>query len=258
MTVAPDIHTLVQRGDLDAVVVCAAAPDRADVIRAAADAGLHVLADKPLALSAQQVQRIAVAARTSGTVVAVAQHLRHHPMVAPLVAGLRGGRVGLPWSVQVDFVVAGGTSAGVHELANLGIYPIDLLQVLLGQTPQSVHASRAHRGDGEAFVLSIDYTNGVTATIVVCRTPRLAGYAPSQVVLHRYRVAGTIGTLSADLTLPTVTVLGPEGPRRNWIGRTSTEACVDDFLKSVTCGRAPACARASSDDLPQTPQLEVV
>lgn len=238
---------LLERDDVDAVVVCAPSHLRADLVRASAAAGRHVLADKPLALTADEVVGIRDAARATGVIVAVAQHLRLHPMVVPLVGALRAGRVGLPWSVQADFVVAGGARVEKDELANLGVYPVDLVQAMLGLAPRRVFASRAARGSsGEAFVLMVDHDNGVTSTMLVARTEALAGEIVSAPVVHRYRVAGALGTLSADLTGPSVSVVSSSGRTRTWVDGSTVDACVGDFVTAARTGRAPACGTADA------------
>lgn len=235
-------QALLSRDDTHAVIVCAPVEDRVEVIGRCLAAGRHVLADKPLALTAQEVARLRDAARSADRVLAVAQYYRNHDLVVPVVAALRSGRVGLPWSVQADLVVAGGDPVGEgHELANLGVHPVDVVQFMLDQQPLQVHAARAHRGSGtEGFVMAVDYENGVNATIAVARTPGLSDVPTGSAVVHAYRVAGAQGTLSVDLTAPAVTLLGETGRSARWTGPSVVQACVQDFVDAAGAGRPPA------------------
>jgi len=76
--VHPDINGLLACG-LDAIVI--AAPDalHPDLAIAALDAGLHVLCEKPLALTLSGCDRIAAARVKSGCVLQVAYMKRHDP-----------------------------------------------------------------------------------------------------------------------------------------------------------------------------------
>jgi predicted dehydrogenase len=69
----------------------------------ALDAGKHVLCEKPLALDAEDVDRIAAVARARSLVVAEAFMYRHEPLIARVVDLVRGGAVGDPWLIDSGF-----------------------------------------------------------------------------------------------------------------------------------------------------------
>src|SRR5260221_9389708 len=62
----------------------------------AARAGKHVLCEKPLALSLEEADRIATAAREAKVVVAEAFMYRHHPQTTRLRELVAGGAAGAP------------------------------------------------------------------------------------------------------------------------------------------------------------------
>jgi predicted dehydrogenase len=64
---------------LDAIVIAAPDPFHAEFVVKALDAGLHVLCEKPLALTVEACDRIAAARDRSGRVVQVAYMKRHDP-----------------------------------------------------------------------------------------------------------------------------------------------------------------------------------
>ncbi len=69
----------------------------------AAQAGKHVLCEKPLALSVEQVDAVVEAARRHGVVVAEAFMYRHHPVMLKLKELVEGGTIGAIWElVGVD------------------------------------------------------------------------------------------------------------------------------------------------------------
>lgn len=76
--VAPDLKGILT-SDLDAVVIAAPDPFHGDLAVAALEAGLHVMCEKPLALTLSEVDRIAAARERSGGVVQVAYMKRFDP-----------------------------------------------------------------------------------------------------------------------------------------------------------------------------------
>ena len=77
-TVAPDLEGILGSG-LDAVVIAAPDPFHGDLAVAALEAGLHVMCEKPLALTVAECDRIAAASERSGGVLQVAYMKRFDP-----------------------------------------------------------------------------------------------------------------------------------------------------------------------------------
>jgi predicted dehydrogenase len=119
------------------VSVPAALDRRAEVISRAVRAGKHVLAHKPMALTVADCDEIARLAAEHGVVVVPAHHLRLNAALRSVRGAVRAGRVGLPWNVQADFLVAGGDPVPTGELVNLALYPIDVVHSLLGLAVRS-------------------------------------------------------------------------------------------------------------------------
>lgn len=224
---------------MDAPVVAVAAPAavRAEALTTVLRAGRHVLADKPLAPTLAQAWQVAEEARRAGTSVVVAHHHRFHPMIAAGAHALRGGKVGLPWNVQADFVVAGGTPCPGQELLNFGGYPVDVVAALTGLPVRRVYAAPA----GDLTLLAMDHDQGLTSTIVVGRTTGLAGVDAGGVAQHRYRVSGSHGVLVLDATKPAVTVTTATRQDRQWLPVDTVTALLDTLHTAVTTGR-PAIA----------------
>src|SRR3954471_9601752 len=75
----------VDAGQLDAVVVALPDAVHRDAVVDALGRGLHVLCEKPLALSAAECDDIEAAAEASGTVMQVGYMKRHDPSVLKLL-----------------------------------------------------------------------------------------------------------------------------------------------------------------------------
>jgi predicted dehydrogenase len=103
----PD-HRALMELPLDAVVVCAPNPLHAEIVLDALDAGLHVLVEKPLCLSAADAERIADRGRATGLVVQVGYMKRFSPAYEALAADLEltSPTLRLVSSVTVDPVLA--------------------------------------------------------------------------------------------------------------------------------------------------------
>lgn len=221
--------------DVDAVAVCAAPGGRVAAVTTALRAGKHVLADKPLASTAAEVREIAEVAAETGGVVCVAHHHRFQPMLLAAAPALANGRVGLPWNVHADFLVAGGDPCPDGELLNFGVYPLDVVSALTGQPVHRVY-TRAVAGES-LLMLALDHANGLTSTIVVGRTGPRLGVPEGGLALHRYRVSGSHGTAWIDATKPAVTVTTASTVDQSTVDAGTVARLLDDFHGAVAAGR---------------------
>ncbi|HEY3686826.1 MAG TPA: Gfo/Idh/MocA family oxidoreductase [Streptosporangiaceae bacterium] len=222
-------------GDAEVVSVCRPLGARAGAVEAALRAGRHVLADKPLAATAAECDAIEAAARKSGTVCLPAHHHRFGQAVRSAAAALAGGRVGLPWNIQADFLAAGGDPCPDGELANFGVYPVDVLQALTGLPVRRVHA-RLHgpAGAERSAVLLMDHDHGLTSTVTVGRTPAAAD---GPMAVHTYRVSGTSGVLTVDAAKPAATVRTAGARRGVWHGPDTVALLLTELYQAITTGR---------------------
>jgi predicted dehydrogenase len=85
---------MLEREDLDAVLVCADNATKAEIATAAARRGVHVYQDKPMAASLEQADRILAAAADAGITLMVAYHSAFTPVYDQVRALLRGGALG--------------------------------------------------------------------------------------------------------------------------------------------------------------------
>jgi predicted dehydrogenase len=196
---------------------------RFDTIAELVRAGKHVLADKPLAADLAALEALAQLAAEHQVRVVPAHHQRFGRALRSATAAVRGGRVGLPWNVQCDFIVAGGDPAPTGELVNLALYPIDTVLTLLGLEVVRVHAV----GGADRVTLLLDHEHGVTSTIVCGRLAELGDVPPSGLAVHRYRISGSHGVLAVDALKPHLTVRTGAGRALAWTGGTTVDALLD-------------------------------
>jgi predicted dehydrogenase len=91
-----DIEELLRYEELDAVVICSPNHLHEAHILAALSANLHVLVEKPLAMTAASAARIVEAAEKRGRVVMVGMNHRYRPDVQIVRSFVQSGELG-PW-----------------------------------------------------------------------------------------------------------------------------------------------------------------
>jgi D-xylose 1-dehydrogenase (NADP+, D-xylono-1,5-lactone-forming) len=123
----------------------------------ALQAGKHVLCEKPLAISLEEVDAMAKAAQESGKILAEAFMYRHHPQtlkVKELINEQAVGKVRLirgsftfnmldrPADIRLDADLGGGC------LWDVGCYPVSYTRFMLGAEPEEVFGWREDSSDG--------------------------------------------------------------------------------------------------------------
>ncbi|HEX7730417.1 MAG TPA: Gfo/Idh/MocA family oxidoreductase [Terracidiphilus sp.] len=88
------LNAMLADASIDAIDICLPTPTHVQTACAALAAGKHVLCEKPMALSADDCERILNAQRASGRTLMVAQVLRFFPAYRQLAQFVRGGRLG--------------------------------------------------------------------------------------------------------------------------------------------------------------------
>jgi D-xylose 1-dehydrogenase (NADP+, D-xylono-1,5-lactone-forming) len=112
----------------------------------ALEAGKHVLCEKPLALSVDDVDRIEAAARRAARVAAEAFMYRHHPLTHAVETIVRGGRLGaihlfkgaFTFPLTRDGDVRLDPALGGGSLWDVGCYPVSYSCLLADAAPVDV------------------------------------------------------------------------------------------------------------------------
>lgn len=109
----------------------------------AAQAGKHVLCEKPLALTVEEVDAIAAAAQQAGVVVMEAFMYRHHPQTLKAKELVESGAIGKLQLVRGSFTfnisnesdVRLNPSLGGGSIWDVGCYPISYARLIVGAEP---------------------------------------------------------------------------------------------------------------------------
>jgi predicted dehydrogenase len=167
-----DIEDMLRYESLDAVVICSPTHLHESHIQAALSAKLHVLVEKPLAMSAASAQKILRIVEKHDRVVMVGMNHRYRPDVQIVRSFVQSGELGTIESVRGSWHVfrPGRTQLGWRQrkdqsgggaMLDLGLSILDLGLWLGGSsTPTRVSASldpvtrdRAVEQSGSAFVI---------------------------------------------------------------------------------------------------------
>lgn len=139
----------------------------------AAEAGKHVLCEKPLALTVDEVEAMASAARQAGVVVAEAFMYRHHAQTLKVKELVENGVLGTIRLVRGTFTYNIGRGNDVRlnpalgggSVWDVGCYPISYARMVLGEEPVEVFGQQMTGAGGvdEYFVGQMRFPSGAFA-----------------------------------------------------------------------------------------------
>jgi predicted dehydrogenase len=168
-------EAMLSSGEIDAVYVSLPNHLHAEWTIRALDHGLHVLCEKPFALTLAEVDSMTAAAARNGRALAEAFMYRHHPQTKIAGEWVREGKLG-------DLAVFRGTFSfymenrenirmraddGGGSLWDVGVYPISFAQFLFGGPPEWVFGDQwvGPTGVDESFSGTLHYPSGAMAQI---------------------------------------------------------------------------------------------
>ena len=193
---------LLVSGTLDAVYLATPNFDHVDLAVRTLDAGIHLLLEKPMAVSVEECERIIAASERSGAKLMLAYRLHHEPGTLKAFAVARSGKLGSlryfnsSFSQPVNYQnhrAKHGYWAG--PVPDLGPYPINTARNLFTSEPIEVSAMGV-RTDPERFrdfhdqvAVNLKFPGERIATM-------LMSYSGAD--LEDYRIVGTLGDLYAS------------------------------------------------------------
>ena len=208
-TIYPNYGDMLREADIDAVDICLPHHLHKDAIIAAADAGKHILCEKPICLTEEEAREVQAAVERSGVTLMCAHNQLFSPPVAKAVQLVREGLLGEIYEVRTtdsfynDFNPenmgwrASVATSGGGELIDTGYHPTYLMLELAGAEPVEVaamlstHRLRFMEGEDSAQVL-VRFRNGVLGTLTTSWA-----YMPSSNT-ERFSVVGEKGSLFSD------------------------------------------------------------
>jgi predicted dehydrogenase len=150
-----DYRRLIDSGEVDVIYIGTPHPQHYAIARAALQAGIAVLCEKPVTLTAKQGRDLIAVATEHNTLFAEAMWMRTNPVIQALFEDLRGGVIGEPQQVVADFAFHKPSlprrlldpALGGGSLMDGGIYPMTFAYLALGR-PAEVKAVGSLNEDG--------------------------------------------------------------------------------------------------------------
>jgi predicted dehydrogenase len=204
-----DYRQMLENEELDAVDICLPHHLHRDAIVAAAQAGKHILCEKPLCLTAEEAADVRETVTTAGVTPMCAHNQLFMPAVAKAKELLEAGTIGTVYEVRTTDSFynnfdpanmgwrASSKTSGGGELIDTGYHPTYLLLHLAGGLPVeatamlSTHRLKFMEGEDSAQVL-IRFDNGVVGQLVTSWA-----YQPAPNT-ERFSVVGELGSLRSD------------------------------------------------------------
>ena len=140
-----DFRRMLDEVELDAVDICSVHDVHAEQAIAAARRGLHVLVEKPMAVSMEQCVAMVAEARKAGVRLMVAQNQRYKANYRAIRNVVRSGELGRILCARVESQSAraarsserswlfDGSRAGGGVVISLALHRVDLLRFLVGE-----------------------------------------------------------------------------------------------------------------------------
>ena len=212
-----DYAELIRDADVDAVDICLPHHLHKDAIVRAADAGKHILCEKPLCLTADEASEVQAAVSGSGVTLMCAHNQLFLPAVAKAREVLDSGLLGTVYEVRTtdsfynDFDPAtmgwraSARTSGGGELIDTGYHPTYLMLHLAGGSPVeatamlSTHRLKFMEGEDSAQML-VRFDNGVVGQMVTSWA-----YDPAPIT-ERFSAVGELGALHSNRDGTTLTV----------------------------------------------------
>jgi predicted dehydrogenase len=246
-----DWRDVLRDDEVDAVYLATPVRLHAEQAVAAAEAGKHVLCEKPMALDVASSERMVAAARQHGVRLGVAYYRHHYPIVDRLRTLIASGELGQPVLAQADvfepFDRAPGqprawllskAESGGGPMADFGCHRIEVLLDLLGPLAEargfSSNVRFREREVEDTCVAHLRFQRGASAVLAVSHAAREPRDSLS--------VRGTEGSAHVPvLNQGLLRVVTAAGTREEQHPPPANlhQPLVEDFVAAVGEGRAP-------------------
>lgn len=168
-----DYQELLEDPEIDAVYIPLPNHLHKEWTIRAAEAGKHILCEKPLALNAGECLEMIDAAAANGVVLMESFMYRYHPRIISAVEMVRSDVIGKLKTIESGFTFFLGDKDDIRykyqdgggALMDLGCYCINITRLMAGRDPVAVQARAtwASTGVDEQLVAMLDFGDGLFA-----------------------------------------------------------------------------------------------
>ena len=235
--------------NIHGVIVCSPNAKHRDECIKAAQAGKHVLCEKPLATTSKDATAMLDVCRNEGVILATAFPVRHAPPVVRAKEVIDSGAIGqvvavnatnhgrMPGGWFIDRELSGGGAVLDHT-----VHVADLLRWFLRDEVKTVYAevdTRMHDIDiDDCGMLLMEFHSGVFATLDPSWSRPKAYPTWGDVTME---IVGTKGVISLDVFAQALLEANDSDQRvlyRNW-GDNMDLLLVKDFIQAIREGKEP-------------------
>ncbi len=245
-----DLSALLKE-DVQAVVVCSENAHHKQMVVEAAEAGKHILCEKPIATTLEDGQAMVAVCQKNGVKLQIAFPCRFHPAVAKVKQMLEQEAIGevlavnctnrgrMPGGWFVDRRLAGGGAVMDHT-----VHVVDLLRWMLKTEIIRVYAeidTRFHPLEvDDCGILSLSLQNGIFATLDASWSRPVNSFPTWGDVIMEF--TGTQGTLSLDTFAQNLSLSSEKQGKVQWInwGGNMDLGLVKDWVEAVETEKEPS------------------
>jgi predicted dehydrogenase len=228
-----DHRELLESGLVDAVSICTPTATHSNIAVDAANSGVNILCEKPLAADLSEADRIVRAVRENKVKFMIAFNCRFLPNHVKTREYLQSGRIGQPLLIKGEAITAGPYRAGVNEadleseaasmmgaFFDMGSHLADLILWMGGEARDVYGAfatnNRCFSVDDTATAL-VRLKSGVLGTLIVSwiDLPDYQAMSDARVV----QVIGTKGKIESEFTGPSLFYYGSHSITSKMRGR---------------------------------------
>jgi predicted dehydrogenase len=232
--------------EVDAVVICSENVHHAEQTIAAANAAKHVLCEKPLGVSVDEMRRMVDAAKQNGVQLMTAFPCRYLPSVRQAKQAVERGDIGdivavkgtnrgsMPGKWFIDPALSGGGAVLDHT-----VHVMDLLNWFLGSKVTDVYAESGTLFHDipvdDAGMVHVGFANGVIAVIDTSWSRSKSFPFWGDVTME---IIGTNGVISVDAFAQKNEIYSDEKSKAQWSywGDGMDDLMVADFIQAVREG----------------------
>lgn len=247
-----DWRELVKDDEVDAVYIATPVYLHAPQTIAAAEAGKHVLCEKPMAMNASECDEMIAACEANGVKLGIAYYRRFYPVLARVRELLASGEIGRPVVAQinsfeyVDIAVDDPrhwflekAKNGGGPMMDFGCHRLEVVTNLFGRVARmsslTANVEWKDREVEDTAVATLEFESGPVATVTVTH-----GAIEPQDTLN---IFGTLGSLHIPvLNRGDVRIVSKNAERieSHPNGPNTDEPLIADFADAILNDRKPA------------------
>jgi predicted dehydrogenase len=264
----PDFASMLDRKDIDAVVLATPHQLHAEEVIAAAGKGKHILVEKPMATSVADCNAMIAACRAANVILSVIKTLRFRGVVSRAKRLIEAGQIGrirmiqatalFPWPSETNELFrdkkwhcmppAGGS------LLDRGTHIFDALRWLIADEPVRVYGSvrsfRAQPWLAYSAMVQVDFSQGASAQVWTSEEIPVPGFPNSRYLMRIWGEKGIMefeGFTKLQIATPKGWELVWEQPPIDFVARPLDPSRLEafhiqmqDFIDSLRFGKYPS------------------